>query len=131
MDKNVIGECTRMSFAGVAFPDVVKRLATAGVGAYRADLIRLQVAYYDHGRDSYDSTLPLEDGPPVGTEFVEADVVAAVRAIQCAEISYAEFLRRIMRAGCASYSVFIAGRKAMYFGRDGQFCVENFPQRPQ
>ena len=54
--------------------------------------------------------------------------MAAVKAIQRSEIGYAEFLRRIMAAGCSHYEVFIAGRKAMYFGRDGEFYTEPFPQ---
>ena len=38
-----------------------------------------------------------------------------------------EALRQIMRAGFARYSVFFGGRKAMYFGRDGDFFTERFP----
>jgi uncharacterized protein YbcV (DUF1398 family) len=33
-----------------------------------------------------------------------------------------------MGAGCSHYEVFISGRKAMYFGRDGEFYTEPFPQ---
>jgi uncharacterized protein YbcV (DUF1398 family) len=54
-------------------------------------------------------------------------VEASVRAIQQKKIGYAEFLRRIMGAGCARYSVFFGGRKAMYFGRDGDFYTEPLP----
>jgi uncharacterized protein YbcV (DUF1398 family) len=50
-----------------------------------------------------------------------------VRAIQQRQIGYAEFLRRIMAAGCASYEVFIGGRQAIYFGRDGDHHIEPFP----
>jgi uncharacterized protein YbcV (DUF1398 family) len=66
-------------------------------------------------------------GPSIGAAFDPARVAATVKAIQRAEIGYAEFLRRIMDAGCASYAVFIMGRKAMYFGRDGDFYTEPFP----
>ena len=34
-----------------------------------------------------------------------------------------------MQAGCANYRVFIDGRKAMYFGRDGDFYTEPFPTK--
>lgn len=128
MDSTVIGECMDLSFADMPFPQVVARLGAAGVAAYRADLIRLQNAYYDRGGDVCEHPLPLRDSPPVATEFRETNVVAAVRAIQRGEIGYAEFLRRIMHAGCASYSVFFGGRKAMYFGRDGAHYTEKFPE---
>jgi uncharacterized protein YbcV (DUF1398 family) len=119
-----------MSFANTPFPHVVDRLTSAGVHAYRADLIRMESTYYGEGRESHDSTLPLCDGPPIAPQFREADVVAAVRAAQRGEIGYADFLRRIMQAGCASYSVFIDGRKVMYFGRNGEFCTEAFRSPP-
>ena len=56
-------------------------------------------------------------------------MTATVKAIQREEIGYAEFLRRIMAAGCSHYEVFISGRKAMYFGRDGEFYTEDFPAK--
>jgi uncharacterized protein YbcV (DUF1398 family) len=127
MDHTVIGECMRLSFADTPFPQIVSRLGAAGVRAYRADLIRLENSYYGEGDEAYDHVLPLPDRPTIAGEFQEPDVVAAVRAIQRGEIGYAEFLRRIMRAGCASYSVFLGGRKAIYFGRDGDHYTEKFP----
>jgi uncharacterized protein YbcV (DUF1398 family) len=129
MDKSVIGDCTRMSFSDTPFPEVVKRLAGAGVRSYRADLVRRQSLYYGGAGDAYEHGLPLEGEAPIGDEFVAADVATSVRAIQQGRIGYAEFLRRVMRAGCVSYSVFIAGRKAMYFGKDGAFLEEPFPAR--
>jgi uncharacterized protein YbcV (DUF1398 family) len=127
MDTTAIDECDRMSFADVPFPQVVARLAAAGVHSYRADLLRRQKTYYDQGAGSYDSPVPLGDAAPIGATFAEGDVVAAVRAIRRGEIGYAQFLHRIMTAGCASYCVFIRGRKTIYFGRDGQLYIENFP----
>ena len=45
----------------------------------------------------------------------------AIKGIQAAQFGYAEFLRRIMRAGVVYYDVFINGRRAIYTGRDGDF----------
>jgi uncharacterized protein YbcV (DUF1398 family) len=56
-------------------------------------------------------------------------VAASVTAIQQGQLGYAEFLRRIMASGCSHYEVFIAGRKVMYFGRDGEFHTEHFPSK--
>jgi uncharacterized protein YbcV (DUF1398 family) len=53
--------------------------------------------------------------------------VAAITAIQRRVIAYPEFLRLIMAAGTASYSVFLNGRKVIYFSRNGEFHVEPFP----
>jgi uncharacterized protein YbcV (DUF1398 family) len=129
MNSEAITECMRLSFRDTPFPVVVEKLAGAGVTAYTADLIALRKTYYDAGVRSADEPIPLADGPAVGGNFDPDAVEASVRAIQQKKIGYAEFLRQIMGAGCARYSVFILGRKAMYFGRNGEFYTEPFPGR--
>jgi uncharacterized protein YbcV (DUF1398 family) len=130
MNSEIINECMKASFADTPFPVVVQKLAGAGVHSYTADLIRLRNTYYGANRESEDEALPLERGPAIAGTFDGDAVADAVHAIQRGEIGYAEFLRRIMTAGCASYRVFIDGRKAMYFGRDGNFYTEPFPPAP-
>jgi uncharacterized protein YbcV (DUF1398 family) len=127
MKTETIADCMKLSFTDTPFPLVVQKLADAGVRAYTADLVRLRNTYYDAGGESVDEVLPLIEAPPIAATFDDAAVSSAVKTIQRGEIGYVEFLRRIMRAGCASYRVFIGGRKAMYFGRDGQFYTEPFP----
>jgi uncharacterized protein YbcV (DUF1398 family) len=127
MKTETIAECMQLSFADTPFPVVVGKLAAAGVAAYDADLLAMRKTYYDANAEVADEAIPLTDGPIVAAAFNAAAVEASVRAIQQKKIGYAEFLRRIMRAGCARYSVFFGGRKAMYFGRDGDFYTEPFP----
>ncbi len=117
----------KASFADTPFPKVVERLAGAGVKSYTADLVKLRNTYYDADGEGFDEALPLRESAGDRAGFDSAGVAATVKAIQRGEIGYAEFLRRIMAAGCSHYEVFIAGRKAMYFGRDGEFYTEPFP----
>jgi uncharacterized protein YbcV (DUF1398 family) len=127
MNSDTIVECMKLSFANTPFPAVVQKLAGAGVHAYTADLMALRKTYYGVERENVDEPMPLTQSPSIAPRFDSTGVEAAVRAIQRGELGYAEFLRQIMRAGCASYRVFIDGRKAMYFGRDGDFYTEPFP----
>jgi uncharacterized protein YbcV (DUF1398 family) len=127
MNPATIADCMQASFADTPFPVVVQRLAGAGVAAYTADLIALRKTYYDADAETLDKPMPLTDKPAIAAHFDAATVEATVKAIQRGEIGYAEFLRRIMRAGCARYSVFFGGRKAVYFGRDGDSYTEPFP----
>jgi uncharacterized protein YbcV (DUF1398 family) len=124
-----IADCMKASFADTPFPKVVERLAGAGVKSYTADLVRLRKTYYGAESEGHDEAMPLEAAPAIAPAFDTTGVAATVKAIQRGEIGYAEFLCRIMAAGCARYEVFIAGRKAMYFGRDGEFYTEPFPAR--
>jgi uncharacterized protein YbcV (DUF1398 family) len=127
MNTDTIAECMTLSFANTPFPDIVRRLAGAGVSSYTADLVQLRNTYYGKGRESADELLPLTTGTGIAEAFDKDSVAASVRAIQQGQIGYAEFLRMIMAAGCARYEVFIGGRKVMYFGRDGDFHTEHFP----
>lgn len=131
LDSSVIQECTRGSFAGtVTFPEVVQRLGAIGVERYDADLVRLAKTYYAASGETREDALPLEEAPRIAEELAEAGVREALAAVQRREIDYPEFLRRIMAAGTVAYSVFLAGRRAIYFGRKGDFWVERFPDRP-
>ena len=127
MDTKVIAACMTQSFADTPFSKIIPQLAGAGVQSYTADLMKLRNTYYDAGSKAFDEVLPLEDAPAVAPAFDSATVGATVKSIQRGEIGYAEFLRRIMRAGCSHYEVYIGGCKAMYFGRDGDFYTEPFP----
>jgi uncharacterized protein YbcV (DUF1398 family) len=128
MNTQTIAECMKASFADTPFSQIVPRLAVAGVMSYNADLLKLRNTYYGADAEAYDEALPLRDGPAIAPKFDSATVAATVKSIQRGEIGYAEFLRHIMSAGCSHYEVFISGRKAMYFGRDGEFYTEPFPQ---
>jgi uncharacterized protein YbcV (DUF1398 family) len=127
MNTQTLEACIAASFADTSFPVVVGRLAAAGVTSYTADLVTLRKTYYNAGRQSHDEAMPLTDAPDIAPAFDGDRVAATVKVIQRQEIGYAEFLRRIMGAGCSHYEVFFEGRKAMYFGRDGEFYTEPFP----
>jgi uncharacterized protein YbcV (DUF1398 family) len=127
MNTKTIVHCMALSFADTAFPTVVRDLIGAGVESYRADLIALRNTYHDNGEESFDEPLPLVGAPAVAEDFNQPSVAVSVAAIQHGEIGYAEFLRRIMRAGCAHYDVFIGGRKVMYVGRRGEVHTEVLP----
>lgn len=130
IDPAVIEECTRLSFNDAGFPEVIQRLGATGVERYTADLVRLEKTYYGISGDTAADALPLENPPAIGGGFVEAEVRQAIAASQKREIGYAEFLRRVMAAGTVSYMVFLTGRRAVYFGRNGDFHVERFPGEP-
>ena len=131
MNTEIIHECLNASFADTPFSVVAQKLAGAGVVSYNTDLITLRKTYYGADIESVDEKLPLTNAPAIAARFDRDTVQGAVKAIQRKEIGYAEFLRRIMKAGCSSYRVFFNGRKAMYFGRDGEFHTEAFPPAAQ
>lgn len=126
----VMQECVARSLAGtISFPEVVAKLQAVGVERYHTDYSRQEVTYYLPDGDS--QVVPLPHPPhPIAQHFSSAAVEAAIREIQRGEIGYADFVRNTMAAGCIGYFVQIAGRRAIYFGRQGEFHVENFPPPP-
>lgn len=128
MDTNVIKECTVLSLAEqINFPEVVMKLAGAGVERYIADIVGKQKLSYGVNGETHTGALAF-DGPQIPASFDAASVQATIKDIQQGRIKYREFLRRIMEAGCSHYEVFITGRQAVYFGRDGSQHIEHFPQ---
>jgi uncharacterized protein YbcV (DUF1398 family) len=128
MNLEIIRNTLAGSLAGTnAFPDVVRILTAEGVESYRADLVRLEETFY-----MPDGTTHVEkmDFPArgIGEHFSTAGVVSAIRASQAGKSKYQEFLSRVMDAGTTGYVVYLTGKKAIYFGRKGEFHVEEFPR---
>ncbi len=125
--KNLVAECSLASDEErILFPEIVRRLAAAGVERYHSDLVRAERTYYmPDGSMAVTPTQSHADA--AAAEFSATQVEAAVRAIQRQEIQYLEFCRRIIAAGCVGYFVSIAGRRAVYYGRTLDSYVEPFP----
>jgi uncharacterized protein YbcV (DUF1398 family) len=87
----------------------------------------MEKMHYSADGESIAVSIGLLDAPPIAEELKSAAVKDALTAIQSGKIDYGEFLRRIMAAGVSDYGVWLRGRKAIYFGRSGDYYVENFP----
>jgi len=123
----VLTSCCAASQSGaLTFPEIVGRLAEAGVERYHADYSRGEITYYLPDGDSLVVPSP-HAAQATGAEFSASAVEAAVRQSQRNEHTYPDFVRKTMAAGCVGYFVQIAGRQAIYFGRNGESHVERFP----
>jgi uncharacterized protein YbcV (DUF1398 family) len=128
MNTEIIKDTCEKSFTeNVPFPEVLKRLAEAGVESYYADLNQLQKFYYAPCGETFVARLKTQ---PLGTATEQFDANAVKQALQDIrekKIGYAEFLQQIVAAGTLAYTVHLRGRRALYIGRTGDFHVEHFP----
>jgi uncharacterized protein YbcV (DUF1398 family) len=123
-----IQTCSAQSLAGqITFPEVVRRLTELGVERYHADYSRSETTYYLATGESVVVPTPHEERP-IAAEFSAEQVEAAIRGSQRGEVAYREFVPLTMAAGCVGYFVQIAGRQALYFGRNGEIHREPFPK---
>ena len=125
-------EPMRQALAGsqagkLTFPEVVQMLVGAGVESYFADLVRGEERFYAATGETHVEKMAAMPGK-VADEFSQSGIAAAIRAAQADEIRYPEFLKRALAAGTAGYWAFLAGKKVIYFGRKGEFHVEEFPK---
>lgn len=131
LDPNALAiteECSRRSASeSITFPEVVQKLSAAGVESYYADLRQHRKTYYFPNGDAHTVQDEGLEDHPIAAEFSASDVQAAIKRIQRGEIQYREFLRLIMAGGTATYSVYIAGKRAIYVGRNGDSYTEWFP----
>ena len=111
----------------LTFPEVVAMLLSAGVESYFADLLRGEETFYTTDGETHRERMTL---PPtkIADDFSQSEVVAAIRAAQADQIRYPEFVRRVAAAGAIGYWAFLTGKKVIYFGRKGEFHVEEFPR---
>jgi uncharacterized protein YbcV (DUF1398 family) len=109
------------------FPEVVRRLLEVGVESYFCDLASRQETFYLTDRQTYSEKMTL--GPAsIAEEFSSSGLIAAIRGAQADTIRYPEFIKCSAAAGVMAYWVFLAGRKVIYFGRKGEFHIEEFPR---
>jgi uncharacterized protein YbcV (DUF1398 family) len=123
----LIQGCVRGSLTSeMNFPQIVGRLASAGIERYHADYSRQENTYYLACGASLVVTVPHEPHT-TGAEFSTSDVQAAIGQSQREEHTYVDFVRKTMIAGCVGYIVQITGRKVIYMGRKGEMHIEHFP----
>ena len=128
MNIEVFNQTTQGSIKGtMRFPMVVQLLIENGVEAYHVDLVRNEKIFYMPNGDSHTEKF---DAPKfeVAQNFSNEKIKSTIKESQATKISYIEFLQSITKAGCNYYIVYLNGKKAIYFGRNGDFHIENFPQ---
>ena len=126
-DRAAIEQCSKDSLAAKRpFPEIVARLADAGVGSYFADYRSGQTTYYSRAGGSLPMPLPTR-GRPIAKDFDTAALQSAIKGAQRGEVRYPDFLGLSMAAGCVGYHVWIDGGHVAYFGHRGELHVERFP----
>lgn len=127
MNPKIIEECIALTLAEkLKFPEVIKRLYTEGVESFICDLVGLKIHYFSTKGELYTLSLAYK-AAPVALRFDAAAVEKSIINRQKEEITYMQFLDQIIAAGCTHYEVFIAGKKVIYFGRDGSQHIQLFP----
>ena len=125
--RQIITDTFEASNAGrIHFGQVIGQLVSAQVESYHVDYRAGLTHYYLPDGDSL--ALKFESaGGKVAASFDAEGVRAAIRGAQQGKVMYPEFKQLTKAAGCAGYTVWIAGRHVSYFGRKGETHVEHFP----
>lgn len=110
----------------IHFGQVIGQLLDAGVESYHVDYRSGRTTYYLPDGSTADFSF---ERPRQGiTDVFDWDALrAAILGAQQGRVMYPEFKQLSQRAGCAAYSVWIAGRHVVYVGRRGETHIERFP----
>jgi len=129
MNTQEIHEIFAESQAGrLFFPVVVRRMLAAGVESYFCDFASAQETFYGVNGETHIASMSLKPAP-VSSAFSATGIVAAIRGAQADSIRYPEFVRQSTAAGVIAYWAFLTGKKVIYFGRQGEMHVEEFPSQ--
>ena len=127
MNTAVIHETLAASEAGqLIFPKVVQALLEVDVESYLVDLARNTATYYATTGETHIEQLT-HPAEPIAEDFSATGLIAAIRGAQNDTIRYPEFLKQSTAAGTTAYWAFLTGKKVIYFGRKGEFHIEEFP----
>ena len=129
MNKEILHCTTTASLNNtMSFPEIVQLLMKEGIESYHVDLVQNKKTFYMPTGETYTEEFNYQ-GPQTAADFSKEQVVAAIRASQAKIITYPQFLEQILKAGTTKYTVYINGRKAIYVGRNGDFHIEDFPNK--
>ncbi len=129
LDTHVIRQCLAMAMENkMTFGETVIKLRAIGVERYNVDLMGETATYYSTAGEVYALRRGPKHSASIAEDFSDTEVAQAVKEIKIKQIGYPEFLQRIMDAGTVSYAVFLTGGRAIYFGRRGDYHIEEFPR---
>jgi uncharacterized protein YbcV (DUF1398 family) len=111
----------------MTFPQVVQQFLALGVESYFVDFAAARKTCYFADGATHTEPMILQPGP-IAAEWSGSGLVAAIRGAQADTIRYPEFVRRATAAGVIAYWAFLTGRRVVYFGRQGEQHVEEFPK---
>ena len=122
----IINDCAaRIVQGNISFPDVVEELTEIGVERYHADYSRREGTYYMPNGQSLVIWMKYPS-PEVGQAFSLPALESAIHQVQNHEITYPDFVTKIMAAGCVGCFVQLNTRRILYFDRNGEVHVEPF-----
>ncbi|TGN19996.1 DUF1398 family protein [Leptospira idonii] len=114
--------------AQITFPQVVGILLQEGIESYHVDYVRSENRYYTSEGETHLEPVP-HDFSAAALEFSAEDVRKTIKRVQAGEINYIEFSKEVLKAGCVYYIAYLKGKKVIYFGREGEFHIEEFPKK--
>ncbi|MBP7284778.1 MAG: DUF1398 family protein [Leptospiraceae bacterium] len=127
MNTNKIKETIQLTLEGkITFPQVVGALIKEGIESYHIDYVRSENTYYLPNGESHREIIP-HKFPIAAKEFSADKVKASIKRIQAGEINYNTFSEEVIQAGCVFYIAYLSGKRVIYFGREGDFHIEHFP----
>src|SRR5271154_3855128 len=128
MNTQAMHDVLAESQAGkLIFPEVVRRLLEVGVESYLCDFATMQDILYLQDGQTHTEKMSLPK-LPIAVDFSANGIVAAIRGAQSDSIRYPEFARQSAAAGVIAYWAFLTGKRVIYFGRKGEFHIEEFPR---
>lgn len=128
MNIKLMNEMTESAlYAKLNFGEIVGQLSSAGVESYRVDFVRKEIVYYMPNGENCVTPLNFKNHP-LHQDFDQNGIQNAIKASQRNEQTFVDFITRALDAGVSSYTVYIHGKKVIYFGRKGEMHIELFPQ---
>lgn len=106
-----------------SFQDMCRKLLLAGIESVHFDLIANRMTCYTPEGRVFDEPFFFE-GPRVADVFSEESIIEDYKALLMHKLSLHEFFAFIMLAGATGFTIYLLGKKVLFFGRCGENHLE-------
>ncbi|MFM6927085.1 MAG: DUF1398 family protein [Bdellovibrio sp.] len=125
METNSIKDTSDFSFTSrMPFFSLIATLEKMAVESYRVDIAQQLTCYHMLNGEVMSESFHFEG--EIAQDFDDGEIRSAISDLKKTHLEYKEFLKRIMNAGITSYTIYMKGRKIIFYGRNGDSYLENF-----
>lgn len=111
------------------FSEFISSLELMDVEYCRVDLLENRITFSIQNGDLLEDHLDLQNNQ-VADKFDDGGIREAIMENQKSELTFLEFVSKLLESGVVSYTVYPFGKRTIYFGRHGDSYYENIKSEP-
>ncbi|QDK36356.1 hypothetical protein [Bdellovibrio sp. NC01] len=124
MEPEILRTATDQTLSNqISFEDMCDKFLRAGIESAHVDLFAKRITFHTPEAHVYEESFYFE-GPRVADIFSEEKIILDFKSLLLRKLSLHEFFNFIMLAGVTGFTIYLLGKKVLFFGRRGEYHLE-------